>query len=572
MIDNITLAVIRGSLEQVTNEMDTILIKSSLSPIIAETNDMANGIYHPLTGETIAQGSLGLPVFLSNMQFAVQAVLDSVTDTCEFKPGDIFMLNDPYLGGTHLQDTQLVKPVFYKGELFCFLANTGHFMDIGGGTPGGWAPKATEIYQEGIIVPPIKLYNEGKLNNDFLKTFLKNLRLPEQVLGDIEAMRNALETGETRLIEVIDRYGQKNVLACLNEMISRSEKQMESYIFEIPDGIYSFEDYLDNDGIVDEPLKICISIKVYGKRMEIDFSGTDSNTIGPMNLSYSTTVCACHIALKHIFPDIPVNGGTFKPIKFNIPEGTLVYAKSPHSVSGYTEVLGRVLDVCFGALQKAIPEKVPAASFGTTGVMTVSGVNPETDKYYVAVFPYPGGYGGSKETDGLVHGNTPQSMANFMSIESSEHRYPIMFEHFKIREGSGGAGYHRGGTGTSYSIRSLSDDVIVSIMGDRAKFQPFGISGGKSSVPNKVIFHLNDGDFIPEMQTKVDKQLLKKDETVEVHSPGGGGYGDPRKRLSELVLKDLNNGIITKEQAEKEYGIQVIDRTTENGYIFYEIK
>lgn len=571
MIDHISLAVIKGSLEQVTNEMDTILIKSSLSPIIAETNDMANGIYHPKTGETIAQGSLGLPVFLSNMQFAVQSVIKSVNDVSNFKPGDIFILNDPYLGGTHLQDTQFVRPIFYDGELFCFLANTGHFMDIGGGTPGGWAPTATEIYQEGIMLPPVKLYSEGKLNEDLLKFFLKNIRLPEQVLGDIEAMRNALETGESRLVEVIDRYGKSDVIACLDEMISRSEKQMASYISEIPDGIYKFEDYLDNDGIVDTPFKICISIKVSGSKMEVDFTGTDPNTVGPMNLSYSTTVCACHIALKHVFPDVPVNGGTFKPINFIIPEGTLVYAKPPHSVSGYTEVLGRVIDVFFGALQKAVPEKVPAASFGTTGVMTIGGVHPETEKYYVGVFPYPGGYGGSKESDGLIHGNTPQSMANFMSIESSEHRYPIMFECFKLREGSAGSGYHRGGPGTSYTIRSLSDNMVVSIMGDRAKYQPFGIEGGKSSVSNKVVFHLESGDMIPEMQTKIDKQIVKRNDSIEVHSPGGGGHGDPFTRSPELVLEDLNNHFITEEQARLDYGIKFHKKVTEHGYVYYEL-
>jgi N-methylhydantoinase B len=571
MIDNISLAVIKGSLEQVTNEMDTILIKSSLSPIIAETNDMANGIYHPKTGETIAQGSLGLPVFLSNMQFAVQSVINSVNDVSDFKHGDVYMLNDPYLGGTHLQDTQFVRPIFYDGELFCFLANTGHFMDIGGGTPGGWAPSATEIYQEGILIPPVKLYNEGILNEDLLKLFLKNIRLPEQVLGDIEAMKNALETGESRLIEVIDRYGKDNVLACLDEMIIRSERQMASYISEIPDGVYPFEDYLDNDGVVDKPLKICITVKVSGSNMEIDFTGTDPNTVGPMNLSYSTTVCACHIAIKHIFPDVPVNGGTFKPIKFNIPEGTLVYAKHPHSVSGYTEVLGRVIDVCFGALQKAVPDKVPAATFGTTGVMTIGGIHPETEKYFVGVFPYPGGYGGSKETDGLIHGNTPQSMANFMSIESSEHRYPVMFECFKVREGSSGAGYHRGGTGSSYTIRSLSDQMVVSIMGDRAKYQPFGIAGGKDSVPNRVVFHLKTGDMVPVMQTKIDKQPLKRNETIEVSSPGGGGYGDPTTRLPELVLADLNSGFITEEQAENDYGIKFHSIVTEHGYTYYEL-
>jgi len=565
MVDQITLSVIKGALEQATYDMDIVLIRSAMSPIIAETNDMANGIYHPVTGETIAQGSLGLPVFLSNMQFRVQSVLRMNID---FKPGDIIFTNDPYLGGTHLQDAQFIRPVFYDGELFCFLSNTGHFMDIGGGTPGGWAPKATEIYQEGIIVPPVKLYQEGKLNEDLLNFFLRNVRLPEQIRGDMEAMKNALELGEARLIQIIERYGKDAVMTSLNELIVRSEKQMESYIEEIPDGVYTFEDYLDNDGIIDKPLKIKLTITVKGSKMNFDFTGTDPHAIGPMNLSRATSICGCYIALKHIFPDVPINGGTFKPVTIQIPENTLLDAKPPRSVSGYLEVLGRVIDVTFGALSQAIPDKVPAAFFGTIGVMNIAGVHPETKKYFVGTFPYPGGYGAFCDSDGLLNATPPQSMANFMSIESAEHRFPIMFEYYKIREGSAGHGTHRGGPGTSFAIRSLSDDLVVSILGDRMEHAPFGIVGGQPGKPNRVVFHLKDGDVVV---SKIDKQPLRKGEWVEAHSPGGGGHGDPKKRSSKRVLEDLNHGLITEEEAKEIYGLNFEKKQTKHGYVYYEL-
>ena len=449
MVDPITLSVVRSGLEQLCDEMDLHLVRSALSPIISETNDCAHGIYDPHTGETIAQGRLGLPVFLANMQFAVQSTIAEANRSGGFRPGDVWILNDVYLGGTHLNDVNLVTPVYVDGELFALIASTGHWMDVGGASPGGWNPEAQEIHQEGLILPPLRLYEEGRRNDALITAIMANVHLPRDMLGDLTAMTSSVRGGEERLRGLVARHGTATVAEILGELIDRSEQQMRSYIEEIPDGTYSFADSIDNDGIEDSPKEIQVRVDVSGSDMAIDFDGTSPASRGPLNLGRNSTISMCYVALKHIFPDVPINGGTFRPAQVDVPPGTVTAAEYPTPVGGYLEICGRVLDVMFGALAQAIPDRVPAASFGTTGVVTVAGRHPERGTYYVGVFPYPGGYGATSSGDGLVHGNTPQSMANFVALEASEHRYPVRFDYVALREDSGGAGRHRGGDGST---------------------------------------------------------------------------------------------------------------------------
>ena len=396
-MDPVTLAVVRGALEQIGDEMDLHLIHAAISPIISETNDCANGIFHPVTGETIAQGRYGLPVFLAYMQFAVQNLIKVAEAEGGFCDGDIWITNDPYFGGSHLQDVQLVAPYFIDGKLFALMANTGHWMDVGGNVPGGWAPKAQEIHQEGLIIPPVKLYEGGKVNAALVKMFRANVRLPEQIAGDLAAMANVFAIGRRGLDGLIKRYGADTVIACQDEMIARSERQMRSHIAEIPDGVYTCSDHFDNDGIVDEPIPIALTVTVRGDAMHLDFTGTAGVSRGPFNISRNTTLSSCYVALKHIFPDVPINGGTFRPVDFTVPEGSMLAAQYPAAVGAYLEPVGRILDLIFGALAQAIPDRVPAPFFGTTGPTSVSGLHPRTKGYFVGVFPYPGGYGASKE-------------------------------------------------------------------------------------------------------------------------------------------------------------------------------
>ncbi|MDP2084642.1 MAG: hydantoinase B/oxoprolinase family protein [Gemmobacter sp.] len=552
-IDPVTLAVVRGALEQIGDEMDLHLIRAALSPIISETNDCAHGLYDPVTGETIAQGGLGLPMFLANMQFTVQAMIPLVAAAGGFRPGDVWITNDPYLSGTHLNDVVLISPHFVDGKLFCLFANTGHWMDMGGSVPGGWVPTAREIHQEGIIIPPMKLVDQGVRNEGVVSLITANVRLPEQLLGDLAAMINVFALGRRGLDSLIARYGTTTLRACIDEMMARSEAEMRAYISDIPDGTYVLEDGFDNDGVVDAPLKVRLAITVTGSDLHFDFTGTDGPAVGPMNISAGTTKSLCFVALKHVFPDVPVNGGAFRPARFTIPEGSILAARYPVAVGGTTDVTQRVVDCVFGALAQAAPKAAPAAPFGTTGVATVSGRHPGTGRYFVAVYPYPGGYGGSHASDGLVNGTPPGSMAKFMSVEMSEHRYPVRFDYLQIREGSAGPGRHRGGCGTAYGIRTLGD-AVVSILGDRVDTPPFGIEGGGPAAPNHVAFRTDGKDWVPPMRSKAEKVPFAAGDGFFLASPGGGGFGDPFTRDPKAVEDDLNDGLIDRTTAETVYG------------------
>lgn len=561
MPDPVTLAVVRGALEQITDEMDLHLIRAALSPIISETNDCAHGLYDAQSGETIAQGSFGLPLFLASMQWTVQRVIAQARADGGFRDGDLWFVNDPYISGTHLNDVVLVKPVFVDGELFALFANTGHWMDMGGSVPGGWAPSATEIHQEGLIIPPLKLCEEGRFNTSLLRLLQANVRLPQQLEGDLTAMMNVFLVGARGLDDLIARYGTETLRACIDEILDRSERQMRSYIADIPDGTYTFEDWFDNDGVDDVPLKVALAITVAGDGLRLDFSGTAEKARGPMNISDSTTMSMCLVAIKHIFPDVPVNGGAFRPIAISIPQPCILAAQYPSPVGGTTDVTQRVVDVVFGALAQAIPDLVPAAPFGTTGVLTVTGKREGDGGYFVAVYPYPGGYGASAASDGLVNGTPPSSMARFMSVEMSEHRYPVRFEYLAIREQSGGAGEHSGGCGTAYGIEALAD-CTVSILGDRVDYRPFGVQGGKAAEPNEVRLVIDGKEVVPPMRSKAEKVALKAGDRVRIASPGGGGFGDPHVRDAGAVEADLNNGLISEETAREVYGVLIAERVS----------
>jgi N-methylhydantoinase B len=569
-MDTVTIAVVRGALEQIANEMDMHVIHAAISPIISEMNDCANGIFNAQTGETIAQGQFGLPVFLANMQFMVQRMSQVVAENGGWNEGDVWMTNSPYFGGTHLPDITMIAPYYRNGRLLAILATTGHMLDIGGSAPGGFAPNAKDIHQEGIFIPPTKLVDKGQRNVPMEQMVLRNLRLPAEVGGDMRAMSNVFEMARQRLDRLMKKFGEEQVAQVVDEMVVRSERQMRSYIEEIPDGVYRFEDFLDNDGVVDQRVRTVLTIRVNGCDIEFDFTGTAPSCTGPMNLSCTTTMSMCYVALKHIFPEVPVNGGTFRAVKFVIPEECVFSAQYPTPVGGYLEVAGKVVDLVFGALAKAIPDRTPASFFGTTGVFSFGGKHPDTGRYFVSTWVYPGGYGGTLASDGLVHGVTPQSMARVMSYELTEHRSPLRFERVELREDSGGAGWHSGGCGTTFEISALAD-VTMTVLGDRVDHAPFGIVGGKPARPNEVEFTLDGKKWRPPMRSKYQNMHLKPGDRFRASSPGGGGYRDPLERPVEQVERDLNLGYISLHTAEHDYGVVVADSTEFEGRARYRL-
>jgi len=561
--DPATLAVIQNGLSHIVDEMDLAIERAAFNPVMSESRDRASGIYKLESGEIIAQGETGLPVFVGVMQFAVKGAIEAYPDP---KPGDIICLNDPYIGGTHLMDSKLVQPFFYKGKLFAWLASTGHWADIGGSVPGGFSAKATEVIQEGLRIPPVKLYSEGVLNEDMLKVMLANMRIPDERLGDLKAQLASLAVGEARLTAFLDKYGADLADDYIDELFRRSETQMRAAITSIPDGTYSFETQLDSDGVVWEPITVALDLTIEGDGARFDFSRSSAPVKGPLNAGFSATAAAVYLSMKHIFPDIPINGGCWHPLEVFAPETTFLNAKYPKAVSGSSaEVTLRVCDAVFGALAQAIPDKVPAASFGTVANLSIGGYDPKRDKQYILFRFSGGGYGGHPAPDGLTNGCGAISMARISSVEIQEQLYPVMFEHFRMHAKSGGAGMRRGGYGADYRLRIERGDATASCLGDRGLVGPFGLHRGHDGGKAVVEFSLGGKHFVPEHLTKDERIELQPGDTVRCASPGGGGWGDSMERDPELVLRDVIRELITLEEARTDYG--VVASTRELTYV-----
>lgn len=340
-VDPVTLAVIKGRLEQISDEMDATLFRAAFSPVIAEARDASHGIYEAGTGDTLIQGKQGLPIFVGVMSFAVKAGIAKAEADGGAEDGDLWIFNDPYDGGTHLSDFKIVRPYFRDGELFCWLASAGHWHDVGGGVPGNYNPSATDCFQEGFVLPPVKLMDKGKLRDDVVSILTANSRLPGSSYGDLMGQINSLDLGVRRMDDLLDEYGAGTVKDVLAELKRRSAEQMRSLIGDLPDGTYSAEDFLDNDGIEDEPLRVALDLTIAGDRLTFDFSRSAEACAGPVNISEATAIAASYVALKHVFRDVPANGGVLEPISFVIPDGKILSATAPRPVGGYTEKIGR---------------------------------------------------------------------------------------------------------------------------------------------------------------------------------------------------------------------------------------
>ena len=559
VIDPITLAVIQNGLIQVCNEMDLAFVRAAFSPVIAEGLDRSDGIYHRDTGALIAQGDLGLPVFVGTMQFGTLAVIERARDIV---PGDMFIVNDPYLGGTHLMDVRFVKPFFYKGELFSWLANTGHWPDTGGAVPGGFSANATEVEQEGLRLPPVKLYKAGEMDEEILSIILSNIRIADQRIGDIKAQTAALNVGERRLTVLLDRYGRDTVEQAIVELRARAEQQMRAKIAEIPDGVYEGWSIVDSDGVVDEPLRIVMKITKQGTGLTFDMTGSSPPCQGPMNSVIATTKSSIYLAMKHIFPEVPINAGTYEPLAIVDPKGTFLYAEYPRPVSGCAaEVSQRIAEAVFAALTPAIPDKLFAAPAGTSGNFALGGQDPLTGRGYVMYLFTGGGYGGSADGDGLSNGCSTIGISKTPPVEIVEQRFPVLFEEYALHEGSGGPGRQRGGFGVRYRLKLRRGTSRASFVMDHGRTGPRGALGGRDGGLNRVVVERNGETYHPPHLSKDQDIRLAVGDTVTVCTPGGGGFGDPMMRDPELVARDLRRGYYTSDQAREMFGV-VVDPET----------
>ena len=457
-LDPITLAVIQAGLQQVCDEMDLTFSRAAFSPVIAEADGRSDGIYSAEDGSLIAQGSKGLPVFVGVMQFSTRTLIARIAngETAAPEPGDIYIVNDPYLGGTHLMDVRFAMPVWRHGRIFCWLSNTGHWPDTGGAVPGGFSASAISAEQEGLRLPPVKLFKKGVLDAEIWAIIRSNIRVSEQRIGDVKAQASALLVGKERLSGLLDRYGDDKVTEAIARMRDLAARQMRAMIGLIPDGSYAATAFVDSDGVVNEPLKIALSVTKSGPDLTFDFAGSSPPCMGPMNSVRATTFSSVYLAMRHIFPDVPISAGAFDPLQVVGIEGTFLDAAYPRPVSGCAaEVSQRIAEAVFAALVTALPDRVTAAPAGTSGNFGLGGHDPATAADYVMYQISGGGYGGFAGGDGIANGCSTIGISKSPPVEIMEQKFPVIYRRYALHEGSGGAGRHRGGLGLDYEIELL---------------------------------------------------------------------------------------------------------------------
>jgi len=547
MLDPVTLAVLKGRLEQIADEMDATLYRSAFNPIIAEAHDACHGMYDAATGATLIQGKSGLPVFVGAMAFAVKAAAKVAAERGGMVEGDVWLFNDPYEGGTHANDFKLVRPVFRGGQLFCFLASAAHWHDVGGAVPGNYNPAATECWQEAVQIPPVRIVRAGVLDLDVLAILKANTRLPDSLWGDLNGQLAALELGAGRLDGLLDEYGDAIVLESLDTLRERARRLMRDHIAQLPDGEYAFEDMLDNDGVRDVALRIALTLKIAGDRLTLDFTGTSPACAGPVNISRATAIAACYVALKHLFPDVPANAGVLDAVDVVLPDGLVISADRPRPVGGYTETILRMIDVIFCAMAQAAPERAMAQAYGTINALSIAGYRSDAARKgqrWVMFSFFGGGHGGHSDGDGLSHGNAPISTATIPPLELLEAAYPVRFTQWALRPDSAGDGAHRGGLGAIYEIELLEDSAEAFIFGERGRSAPKGIAGGGQAALN-VFRYQQDGQWrTPPMSSKMLGIQLQRGDRVRLETPGGGGYGDPAGRSTAAREHDRKMGYV----------------------------
>ena len=563
-IDKITLSVIQAGLQQVCDEMDLSFSRAAFSPVISEANDRSDGIYAADNGDLIAQGVGGLPVFVGTMEYSTRELIRLIKEGKVAPPieKDIYIVNDPYLGGTHLMDVRFVRPYFRNGKIFCWLSNTGHWPDIGGSVPGGFSASATSVEQEGLRLPPVKLFKAGKLDNEIYSIICSNIRVADQRIGDVKAQEAALLVGEERLNVLLDKYGDDTVQKAIAHLRSTACSQMKSFIKEIPDGIYKSSAWVDSDGVVNKPLEIKLSITKKDEELKFDFSGSSLPCKGPMNSVLATTLSSVYLAMRHIFPEVPINGGAFIPLKIIRPINTFLDAHYPRPVSGCAaEVSQRIAEAVFIALVNVLPSRVTAAPAGTSGNFALGGFDERTKSDFVMYQLSGGGYGGNLDHDGLTNGCSTIGISKAPPVEIMEQKFPVLYHHYAIHEGSGGAGKQRGGFGLDYKLEILCESAQASFVMDHGRYGPQGVQGGLDGNVNVVEVELDKNIYIPVHLSKEQDIQLQKGDTVHVKTPGGGGYGSPFDRDELLVLKDVKEQKYTVDDVSKSFGV-FIDKKT----------
>lgn len=518
-IDPVALEVLRHALAGVAEEMNANLVRSAYSPNIKERRDCSSALFSA-AGELVAQAE-SIPVHLGAMPFSVRAALEGVRDWAE---GDIVVLNDPYLGGAHLPDLTFVAPAFEGGEILGFVACRAHHADVGGASPGSLSPRATEIYGEGLRIPPVRLWKGGKLDQEILELVLLNVRTPEERWGDLRAQAAACATGIRRLRELASRHGAEALSAGMEAVLDYSERRMRDALARLPRGAAEFEDSLDDDGLGSGPLPIRVRVELLGAGVRVDFSGTAPQARGPVNAPLAVTASAVYFCLRAITdPTIPPTAGCYRPIEILAPEGTLVNPQPPAPVvGGNLETSQRIVDAVLGALARLVPDRVPAAGQGTMNNVALGGLDPRTGRPYAFYETIAGGAGARPTGDGPHGVHTGMTNTLNTPVEALELAYPLRVLRYELRPGSGGKGKFMGGWGIRRDLTPVGHTAHVSILSDRRVGRPYGLAGGEPGAPGENVL-IRDGEEVP-LPGKTELEL-RPGEVLSVRTPGGGGYG-----------------------------------------------
>ncbi len=561
-IDSVTLEVTRNAAAAVCEEMNANLIRTGYSPNIKERRDCSCALFDA-DAEMIAQAE-NMPVHLGSMPFSVRAAVDRFSRET-LHPGDAILLNDPFHGGAHLPDLTLVTPVYQEGELIAFTANRAHHADVGGSHAGSVSADSTEIYQEGLRIPPVKLFEEGDPNDAVFEMILSNVRTPDERRGDLRAQEAANETGRRRFGELADRYGTAKLGVALEEIKNYSERRMRSEIDSLPNGSYSFADVLDDDGAGNADIPIEVTLTIDGDEIIVDFTGTADQTAGPVNAVFAVTASATYYAVRCVTdPEIPPNHGCYRPITIEAPKKSIVNPDPPAAVvGGNLETSQRVTDVVLGALAEVVPEKVLAGSQGTMNNITFGGEDPRSDEPYAFYETQGGGFGGRAGKDGLDGVHVHMSNTMNTPAEVLETAYPLRIARYELRADSGGAGEFRGGLGLRRDITVRDHTATFSLLADRQTHCPYGLLGGADGGSGSAVRIDSDGETerLPQKST----HTLCPETTVSIRTPGAGGYGDPTDRAKTAIKRDLRTEKITVEQARNAYDDTVIDEITGSG-------
>ncbi|MFQ5691205.1 MAG: hydantoinase B/oxoprolinase family protein [Gemmatimonadota bacterium] len=517
--DPIALEVFRNLFYSVAEEMGVTLCRTSFSPNIKERRDYSCAVFDG-AGRMVAQGE-HMPVHLGSMPLSVAAAIEHA----EMGPGDVVMVNDPFRGGTHLPDITLVQPVYLEGDEApaFYVANRAHHSDVGGMTPGSM-PLSTSIFQEGVRIPPVRLVRNGEVVEDVLRLVLANVRTPVEREGDLTAQIAANRTGARRLRALAGKYGPAVVAEYMGHLQAYAERMTRRAIREIPDGRYRFEDCMDDDGQGNGPLPVVATLTVEGDRARIDFTGTSPQVAGSVNAIYAITLSAVMYCFRVIVPfPIPSNHGTIRPLEVIAPEGTLVNARLPAAVAGgNVETSQRIVDVVLGALSRAMPGRIPAASYGTMSNLTVGGTDPRTGRAYAYYETVAGGMGARPTANGLDATHCHMTNSLNTPIEALEHAYPFRLRRYAVRRGSGGQGRFRGGDGIQREIELLAP-AQVTILSDRRTHAPYGLADGECGAPGRNSLIAPDGEEM-DLPGKVSLHVASGS-VIRIHTPGGGGYG-----------------------------------------------